>query len=271
MKVGIIGGTGVYDPYMITNAVETRVETPYGMITPMTGEIEGRTVVFLPRHGPGHSMPPHRINYQANIWGLRALGVKRILATAAVGSLNPAMAPGDLVLIDQFIDFTKNRRHTFFEGGQTGVVHVDCTEPYCPELRKTLGAVAGELNLSLHEQGVYVCTEGPRFETPAEITMFQRLGGDLVGMTGVPEATLAREAGICYATLAMVTNFAAGLAGKPLTHEEVLAVMAEQTDTLRKLLAKTVTRIPETRSCSCCRAGQSFEEIFGQEIADYCL
>lgn len=271
MKVGIIGGTGVYDPYMISNAVETRVETPYGMITPMTGEVEGREVVFLPRHGAGHSMPPHRINYQANIWGLRALGVKRIIATAAVGSLNPEMTPGDLVVIDQFIDFTKNRRHTFFEGGQTGVVHVDCTEPYCPELRKTLLTVAGELNLSPHKQGVYVCTEGPRFETPAEIAMFQQLGGDLVGMTGLPEAALAREAGICYAGIAMVTNFAAGLAGEPLTHEEVLEVMAENTNTIRKLLEKTLTRIPENRTCFCRRAGQSFEDIFGQEIADYSL
>jgi len=268
LKLGIIGGSGVYDPYMIKNAVETRVETPYGMIIPLTGWVGGREVVFLPRHGAGHSLPPHRINYQANIWGLRALGVERIIATAAVGSLNEKMSPGDLVVIDQFIDFTKNRRHTFFEGDRAaGVVHVDCTEPYCPEVRKTLVTVAGELNISCHEQGVYVCTEGPRFETPAEIAMFKRLGGDLVGMTGFPEAVLAREAGMCYAAVGMVTNFAAGMAGEPLTHEEVLAVMAENTGTIQKLLAKTLARISENRRCFCRRAGQSFDKIFGTEIA----
>ena len=190
-------------------------------------------MVFLPRHGTGHSVPPHRINYQANIWGMRALGVEAIIATAAVGSLNPEMRPGDFVFVDQFIDFTKNRRQTFFDGRENGVAHLDFTEPYCPALRKTMAAAAGELRarpgaeFAFHEKGVYICTEGPRFETPAEIRAYALLGADVVGMTSYPEVALAREAGICYATIAMVTNLAAGMAGGRLTHEEVLEVMAK--------------------------------------------
>lgn len=272
MKIGIIGGSGVYDPDMMEKVKEIKVETPYGMTIPLTGEAKGHEVVFLPRHGAKHSVPPHRINYLANIWGMRVLGVEAIIATAAVGSLNTQMTPGDCVIVDQFIDFTKNRPHTFFEGGENGVAHVDCTEPYCPTLRKTLAAAAGELRahapakFSFHEGGVYVCTEGPRFETPAEIKMFARLGGDLVGMTSFPEVALAREVGICYATVAMVTNFAAGMAGGRLTHEEVLEVMAENTGALRDLLQKTLEKIAghaPTKDCDCREAGRDFERIFG--------
>ncbi|NLZ44371.1 MAG: S-methyl-5'-thioadenosine phosphorylase [Clostridia bacterium] len=257
---------------MMAKVKEVRVETPYGMVRPMVGEAEGHEVVFLPRHGAEHSVPPHRINYQANIWGMRTLGVEAIIATAAVGSLNPEMRPGDCVLIDQFIDFTKNRRQTFFEGRENGVFHLDFTEPYCPALRKTLAAAAGELRprpgaeFTLHERGVYLCTEGPRFETPAEIKAYALLGADVVGMTNCPEVVLAREAGICYATIAMVTNLAAGMAGGQLTHEEVLEVMAKNTSTIWAILQKTLEKMAKvyaTGACTCREAGRYFEKVFG--------
>lgn len=260
--LAIIGGSGVYNPSMLEKVKEIKVETPYGMITPLVGEYQGRDVAFLPRHGVNHSVPPHRINYQANLWGLRSMGVERIIATTAVGSLNPQMKPGDFVLIDQFLDFTKNRRNTFFEGGDLGVAHVDYTEPYCPELRRVLLEAGRGMEVNLHDRGVYVCTEGPRFETPAEITMFSRLGGDLVGMTNVPEVVLAREVGICYATISMVTNFAAGISAGPLSHEEVLTIMGENTDHLRTLLMKTLETIPVERTCECKNAVQGGERLF---------
>jgi 5'-methylthioadenosine phosphorylase len=272
VKIGIIGGSGVYNPDMMEKVKEVRVETPYGMVRPLVGEAEGHEVVFLPRHGAEHSVPPHRINYQANIWGMKALGVEAIIATAAVGSLHPEMKPGDCILIDQFIDFTKNRRQTFFEGRENGVTHLDFTEPYCPALRKTLAAAAGEIRtrpgaeFTLHERGVYVCTEGPRFETPAEIKAYALLGGDVVGMTSCPEVVLAREAGICYATIAMVTNLAAGMAEGRLTHEEVLEVMAKNTSTLRSIFQKTLQKLEgiyAAEACACREAGRYFEKAFG--------
>jgi 5'-methylthioadenosine phosphorylase len=259
-----IGGSGVYNPSMLEKVKEIKVETPYGMITPLVGEYQGREVAFLPRHGVNHSVPPHRINYQANLWGLKFIGVERIIATTAVGSLNSQMKPGDFVLIDQFLDFTKNRRNTFFEGGDLGVVHVDYTQPYCPEVRRVLLEASQGIGVNLHDRGVYVCTEGPRFETPAEITMFSRLGGDLVGMTNVPEVVLAREVGICYATISMVTNFAAGISAGPLSHEEVLTIMSENTEHLRTLLMKALQTIPVKRSCDCKNAVQGVERLFNR-------
>ncbi len=262
ITMAIIGGTGVYDPYMLVNVREIKVETPYGMITPVVGEFNGQEVAFLPRHGVGHSVPPHRVNYRANIWGLRSLGVKRIISTTAVGSLNREMAPGDVVVIDQFLDFTKDRPHTFFEGGEFGVVHVDYTEPYCPEVRGVILQSAAKLGLKAHPRGVYVCTEGPRFETSAEIKMFSKLGGDLVGMTNVPEVVLAREAGICYVTISMVTNFAAGIAEGPLTHEEVVQIMAENTEKLKKLIISSLKLMPKDCGCDCQRLVPNLSKFF---------
>lgn len=249
--MAIIGGTGVYDPNILENIRDESVSTPYGDITVKIGEYQGKAVAFLNRHGAGHSVPPHLVNYRANIAGLKKLGVKSIIATAAVGSLNPSMKPGDFVFVDQFLDFTKNRKSTFFEGGEHGVVHVDVTDPYCPELRKVMVEVASGLNLSYHKGGVYVTTEGPRYETPAEIKMFRLLGGDLVGMTSVPEVVLAREAEMCYATVCMVTNFAAGISEYPLTHKEVLDVMAQNSANLRKLAMGTIAKLSVDRTCRC--------------------
>ena len=210
--IAIIGGTGVCDIKMLKNAKEHHMDTFYGTIHYVRGTYEGKELIFLPRHGKTHSIPPHLINYRGNMLGLKRLGVTAVISTTAVGSLNRDFKPNEFVLPDQFLDFTKSRHTSFFDGGENGVVHVDMTEPYCPTLRRTIMAAADELGgYALHNGGTYVCTEGPRFETPAEIKMYEKLGGDLVGMTNVPEVCLAREAEICYATVSMVTNFAAGI------------------------------------------------------------
>lgn len=251
MRLAIIGGTGVYDPNILADIREESVQTPYGDVTLRVGTYDGQPVAFMNRHGAGHSVPPHLVNYRANIWALRMVGVERVLATTAVGSLNPNMKPGDFVLCDQFLDFTKGRPSTFFDGGEVGVVHTDFTEPYCPECRAALYQAATVAGIKAHNGGCYVCTEGPRFETPAEVRMFAQLGGDLVGMTNVPEVVLAREAGLCYATVSMVTNFAAGISPTALTHQEVLEVMAENSQHLKQLVMGTLPLLTRERNCNC--------------------
>ncbi len=251
VNYGIIGGTGVYDPKILENIREEIVTTDYGLVKVMVGSYCGKEIAFLPRHGAKHSVPPHLINYRANIMALKLLGVKKIIATAAVGSLSPVMPPGAFVLVDQFVDFTKSRPQTFHEGGEHGVVHIDLTEPYCCEMSNLLSKAAQELALPVTEGGNYVCTEGPRFETPAEIRMYRLLGGDLVGMTSVPEVILAREAEICYATVAMVTNFAAGISPTNLTHSEVVDTMRQNNDNLKALIMKTLELITMERNCQC--------------------
>ncbi len=259
IRLAIIGGTGVYDPRILENIREEIITTPYGDAKVRIGTYAGEEVAFLARHGTNHSVPPHLINYRANIWALKMLGVERVIATTAVGSVNRNMKPGDFVIVDQFLDFTKGRQSTFFEGGDAGVVHTDFTEPYCPEIRTVLSAAAQEVGISAHPSGTYVCTEGPRFETPAEIRMFATLGGDLVGMTNVPEVVLAREAGICYATVSMVTNFAAGISPTNLTHEEVLEVMAANSENLKRLVMASLAKIAVERHCHCGQNNQAMK------------
>ncbi|MDH7480220.1 MAG: S-methyl-5'-thioadenosine phosphorylase [Syntrophomonadaceae bacterium] len=254
VSLAIIGGTGVYDSDILGDTREQLIKTPYGEVTVRVGQFHGREVAFVPRHGPEHQVPPHRINYRANIWSLRHLGVERAIATAAAGSLNPDLHPGDLVMIDQFLDFTRGRVQTFYEGGPGGVVHVDVTHPYCRQLRQALFNSGKKHQLRVHYRGTYVCTEGPRYETAAEIRMFRLLGGDLVGMTNVPEVVLARELGICYAAVAMVTNYAAGISPTALTHQEVLAVMGRNLNNLRRLIMETLENLPAQRACDCPKA-----------------
>jgi 5'-methylthioadenosine phosphorylase len=258
ITIGIIGGTGVYDPSILTNVYDEQIITPYGTVDYKVGDFAKKSVVFIPRHGSHHSTPPHLINYRANIWALKKIGVKNILATTAVGSLNLPMKPGHFVLPDQFLDFTKNRINTFYDGGERGVVHLDVTEPYCPNLRQLIAKAGAALHLSMHNGGTYVCTEGPRFETPAEIRMFEKLGGDLVGMTSIPEAVLAREAEMCYATISMVTNYAAGITRLPLTHAEVLETMQLNTEHLKELVMSTINMLETNIDCSCHHALQEF-------------
>jgi len=250
LDYALIGGTGV-ERLSLDKVTEITVDTPYGSIPIQTGTIGEVELAFLKRHGAGHAIPPHRINYRGNIWALRELGVKKILATGAVGSISTAHKTGTVVLVDQFLDFTKTRSHTFYEGGEQGVLHVDVSEPYCPDLRKTIRMGAESIGLQIQEGGVYVCTEGPRFETPAEINMFRMLGGHLVGMTGVPEVVLARELGLCYATIALVTNAAAGISEEPLTHAEVMATMNMLGTTVAELIENTCKYLKSEQSCFC--------------------
>jgi 5'-methylthioadenosine phosphorylase len=208
----------------------------------------------MSRHGRDHATPPHLVNYRANIWALHKLGVRKILATAAVGSLSSNFRSGELVLLDQFLDFTKSRPSTFYDGGQQGVLHVDMTEPYCSALRQDIMDAAEQIGIAVNNGACYVCTEGPRFETPAEIRMFQRLGADLVGMTSVPEVVLARELGMCYASIGMVTNEAAGISSHPLTHAEVMESMKELGVKVAQLIQATFELEDPSQNCLCASA-----------------
>jgi 5'-methylthioadenosine phosphorylase len=253
MRIGLIAGSGVQDLYDQEEPRQKTVGTEFGEVPVYLVRIdEDRELVFLPRHGKGHSIPPHRINYRANIRALAELGCGCVLATNAVGSMNTQMQPGDMVVCDQFLDFTKQRPLTFFDGEGGEVRHVDVTEPYCPRLRETLreGCMAA-LGEELHPAATYVCAEGPRFETAAEIAMYSQLGGDVVGMTGVPEAVLAREAGLCYATVCVVSNWAAGITDSPITHSEVEELMDRRQSDLKCMLRETIGRITDDADCAC--------------------
>ncbi|MBW6462571.1 MAG: S-methyl-5'-thioinosine phosphorylase [Firmicutes bacterium] len=260
LKVAIIGGTGVYAQDMLEEEKDITLDTRYGSVTMTQGRYKGKTVYFMARHGGGHSVPPHLVNYRANIAALKKLNVDAVIATAAVGTLTETMPPGSRVIIDQFIDFTKNRVLTFYEGQGGFVVHTDFTEPYCFETRAAILKAGEKLTDKPVDGGCYVCAEGPRFETPAEIKMIKQAGGDLVGMTNVPEVTLAREAGLCYATIALATNYAAGISKTPLNHEEVLEEMERGKADLQKLLILSVEEISGDKRCSCAEAGKYWSE-----------
>lgn len=267
VRLAIIGGTGVYEAGILDGVERRTLVTPYGTVEVQIGTMQGPSgrkleVAFLTRHGSRHTVPPHRINHRANVWGLKKLGVERIIGTGAVGSLRTELRPGDCVLVDQFIDFTRLRPSTFHEGLEggpgpgAGVVHTDMTEPYCPEMRTALLEAGRITEVPVHHGGCYVCCEGPRFETAAEIRMFGQLGADVVGMTNVPEVVLARELGICYALVAMVTNYAAGITGRPLTHREVLETMRDNVRKIRALAWRALDVLPERRGCGCAQAAQ---------------
>lgn len=246
----IIGGTGVYDPGLLESPSFRTIDTPYGEAHVTLGEYAGRSVVFLSRHGRGHAVPPHKVNYQANIHALKQLEVTQVLATAAVGSVKKEFRPGSLVLVDDFIDMTKSRKTTFYEG-QNGVVHVDMTDPYCGKLRGHIFRMAASEGIELSNEGTYVCTEGPRFETAAEVRMYAQLGGDVVGMTSVPEVVLAKEAEMCYATVAIVTNYCTGISDVVLTHQEVVDEMKANIQNVRRLFYKVIEQGTGDRTCRC--------------------
>jgi 5'-methylthioadenosine phosphorylase len=242
MRIGIIGGSGVYDVDELKNISENNLITPFGIFEYIMGEYENKEVVFVTRHGKGHTLPPHMISYKKIIWGMKELGVEKIIATSASGSLNLNMKPGDFVIIDQFIDFTDSREITFFDT-PGNVVHTDMTEPYCEYLRTLIKEVMTSLNLSFHEKGTYVTMNGPRYETKAEINMLKILGGDIVGMTGTPEVILANEMKICYASIGIVTNFAAGISDKKISHEEVIEMMDKKIPILKKVIFEVIKKI----------------------------
>jgi len=249
-EIAIIGGTGLES--LLDSAEHVHMGTPYGFPPVISaGEVEGRNVAFLPRHGHEHSVPPHKVNYRANIYALYEMGVNRIVATNAVGAINPDFKPTDIVIPHDLIDFTKQRPPTFYE--KTPVTHIDFSQPYCPEVRKVMIERTKEIVHPVWDQAVYVCTEGPRFETPAEIRMFRALGCDIVGMTSVPEAVLARELGICYAALCFVSNMAAGIKGR-LTSKEVIETSRLVMPKIQQILIETIRYLPKKRHCQCASA-----------------
>ncbi|MEP0823882.1 MAG: S-methyl-5'-thioadenosine phosphorylase [Nitrososphaera sp.] len=250
--IGIIGGTGVYDPGLFSEKREIKVHTPYGEPSDLVtiGEYSGVKVAFIPRHGKGHRIPPHSINSRANIWALKELGVKRIIAPSAVGSLQEGYRPGDIAIPDQFIDFTKKRQYTFYDGGQ--VCHISAADPFCPELRSIVIDKIKKLNFPMHEKATYVCIEGPRFSTRAESKFFRDvMKADIIGMTLVPEVNLAREAEICYLSIATVTDYDVW-ADHPVTSSEIIETLAKNVEKTKKLITELVPSIPIARNkCAC--------------------
>lgn len=251
-KIGVIGGSGLYEIKGFVLKKKSTISTPYGKPSDqyLTGTMGKTEIIFLPRHGSHHNIPPHMINYRANIWGFRKLGVDRILSISAAGGINKGLKPGDIVISDQILDMTKERKSTYYDGKE-GVIHIDFTEPYCPELRRILLKAGRQKRLSLKNGGTYVAVEGPRLETASEIKSFSILGGDIVGMTGMPEAALARELEICYAGISVVANYAAGISRRKLTVAEVMEAMKDSTEKIKDLLKSTFTLIPEQMKCSC--------------------
>ncbi|MEM2917388.1 MAG: S-methyl-5'-thioadenosine phosphorylase [Candidatus Bathyarchaeia archaeon] len=253
-EIAIIGGSGL--EALIRGAEQIRVGTPFGLAPPISiFEIGKKEVAFLPRHGTEHSLPPHRINYRANIKALHQLGVKRIISTNAVGAINPNMSPGDIVVPHDFVDFCRLRPVTFYD---EAAVHVDMSQPYCPEIRSVLIVKAEACGAKFWDKAVLVCTEGPRFETPAEINMFRQLGCDVVGMTGSLEAVLARELEMCYATLCYVSNKAAGMQ-EQLTVKEVRETAQRIAPIIQQILIETVRHLPMARNCPCAYALENAE------------
>ncbi|MDY7090989.1 MAG: S-methyl-5'-thioadenosine phosphorylase [Actinomycetota bacterium] len=249
-EIGVIGGSGLYA--LLDDASEHQVSTPYGDPSdPITvARVGDRRVAFLPRHGRDHRYPPHRIPYQANLWALRALGVRQVVAPCAVGGLRPELGPGTFVVPDQLIDRTSGRAQTYYE---SGAVHVNFADPYCPDGRRAVLAAAEPV--APVDGGTMVVVEGPRFSTRAESRWFTSIGGTVVNMTGHPEAVLARELGLCYTSIALVTDLDAGVDGDHgVTQEEVFRVFAENTSRLRDVLLDAVTRLPQERTCPCASA-----------------
>ncbi|NIL42458.1 S-methyl-5'-thioadenosine phosphorylase [Salinispora arenicola] len=248
--IGVIGGTGLYE--LLDETEEVKVSTPYGppsdLIT--VAELSSRQVAFLPRHGRDHRFPPHRIPYRANIWALRSLGVRQILAPCAVGGLRPDFIPGTFVVPDQLIDRTSGREQTFCD---TGAVHTTFAEPYCPDGRRA--ALAATERVNRFDGGTMVVIDGPRFSTRAESRWLAAAGGTIINMTGQPEAALARELALCYTSIALVTDLDAGLEGNQgVTHDEVLRAFAENVTVLRRVLFDAVAALPVERACPCPRA-----------------
>ncbi len=240
--LGIIGGSGLARLEALRPDRQEFFATPYGEPSaPLTfGELEGSPVVFLPRHGASHSIPPHRVNYRANLWAMKQAGVERIVGVAAVGGITAAMAPGVLCVPDQVIDYTWGREHTLFAGDLDGVTHIDFSEPYCEALRQDLLRAAGAVGVTVLAGGTYGATQGPRLESAAEIRRMEADGCDVVGMTGMPETSLARELALCYASLALSVNWAAGKSDGPITMDEIQSHLDQGIAVALKVLAAAV-------------------------------
>ncbi len=258
-EIGVIGGSGFYA--FLDDAERVRVSTPFGDPSGdlVVGELHGRRVAFVARHGEDHRFPPHRVPYRANLWALRSLGVRQVLAPCAVGSLRRELGPGTVVVPDQVVDRTWGRAHTVYDEVGT-VVHVGFAEPYCPRGRAVVTRVARDSGLTVEDAGTLVVVNGPRFSSRAESLWHQQAGWTVVGMTGMPEAAIARELAMCFTTIALVTDLDAGVDGESgVTHEEVLQVFADNVDRLKSVLEQAVALMPvsepdATASCGCRRA-----------------
>ncbi|MFN8036646.1 MAG: S-methyl-5'-thioadenosine phosphorylase [Acidimicrobiia bacterium] len=256
-EIGVIGGSGFYS--LTDGAHEVEVETPYGPASgPLHVEtIDGRTVAFVPRHGPNHELPPHRINYRANCWALHHLGVTAVLAPFAAGSLRPDVHPGDLVMVDQFVDLTRRGGDTFSDG--PGVFHLSAADPYCPELRTLALAVARRHGMHAHDGGTVVVIPGPRFATRAESRWYRSQSWDLINMTQYPEVALCRELGMCYAGIGLITDYDTGVdddpSHEPVTQDAVFTFFEQQVGRLRELVRGMLTEFPSTRACACASGG----------------
>jgi 5'-methylthioadenosine phosphorylase len=257
--LGVIGGSGFYE--FLEGAERVSVETPFGSPSDdiVVGQVEGRRVAFIARHGQGHRFPPHLVNYRANLWALRSVGVRQVLAPCAVGSLKPELGPGVIVVPDQVVDRTWGREHTVY-AAEGPVVHVAFADPYCPRGRKVVVDAAREAGKEVADTGTLVVINGPRFSSKGESAWHQQMGWSVIGMTAMPEAAIARELAMCFTTIALVTDHDAGVGGaEAVTHEEVLRVFAKNVDGLRSLLRSAIGTMPdpepdERATCACRRA-----------------
>ena len=254
-KIGIIGGSGLYEIDGLSDIREIDIETPFGYPSAslITGRLGNAEMVFLPRHGRGHTLLPAEINFRANIHAMKQLGVQRILSISAVGSMKEEIKPGDMVIVDQFIDRTSGRPATFFGDGI--VAHIPFAEPVCPELRQSFQASCQSLDINYHSQGTYLCINGPQFSTRAESNLYRQWNVDVIGMTNMPEARLAREAQMCYATLALATDYDCWKDDHDdVSVEAVLEIIQHNVENARKIIQEMVLRIPPVAGCSCSRA-----------------
>lgn len=250
IDVGVFGGSGFYD--LLDDVTEYKLHTPYGAPSSpvMIGKIGDKTVGFIPRHDARHSIAPHLINYRANVWAVYDLGAKHILGPSACGSLQPDVKPGDFVVVDQFVDRTWGRKDTFFDAQR--VTHVSSADPYCPVLRNLAIDACHKLNIPVHETGTVVVIQGPRFSTRAESQWFARQGWKVINMTQYPEGYLARELGLCYVNIALITDYDAGVdSDTAVQNTDVARVFAENLDKLKALLNEMIPRIPVERDCPC--------------------
>ncbi len=252
IDIGVIGGSGLYTMEGLTNLRSVSVSTPFGKPSDeyIVGTLFGRKIAFLPRHGKGHRIMPTDINYRANIFGMKKLGVQRIISVSAVGSMKEEINPGDIVIPDQFYDHTKHRRSTFFGNGI--VAHVGMANPVCAELCDIIAQAGTATGAVVHRGGTYLCMEGPQFSSQAESLLYRTWNVDVIGMTNATEAKLAREAEICYSTIALATDYDCWHhSEEPVTVESVLAVMKKNIETSKAMIREAVRVLPETRSCAC--------------------
>jgi 5'-methylthioadenosine phosphorylase len=254
--IGVFGGSGFYD--FLDDVEQRPVHTPYGPASApvAVGSLGDQRMAFMPRHGRDHEHPPHRVNYRANVWAMREVGVTRIVGPCAAGSLHPLVHPGDFVVLDQLVDRTWGRPDTYFDGGVVG--HVSFADPYCPELRSALVAACRSADVAVHERGTVVVIQGPRFSTRAESNWYRAQGWEVINMTQYPEAFLARELGLCYAGLALITDYDTGLEGvdgiEPVSIEQVFSMLRRNVDRTRQLLFSAIPAVPPERGCSCASA-----------------